>query len=387
MTTITYAPGNPIIRGFNDLEGLQVSTINNYVYGALNITNGLTYKDIIYSQNASTNVKTHFNILSSLQTPQKFLKTSFKNYTPQFCNVDLNGNVTWISDGLCEIGVTINGETRIIKQLIQNVVAGSFQQTDYVTGSLAKNIQNNIVNALNSVLPTSINEPVFNLGITARNASRAAIGFDLSASSANQFPVHLITPYHFICAAHVQPDIGKNITFIRNDNTTQTVTVANKQSGNQGDMNIGVFNTAVTGVTPYSFLPTNYANYAPSFVGTVIGQNNYYQRLPFINITGATGLNVRVLDFFTYLGGLHTGGVSTIIPAWTSPVISGDSGGPMLLPITVGSNTVMTICGSLFGATVSPSYTDYTANIQSVVNSLQSGQSLSYVNLSSYPTF
>jgi len=381
MTLATYQTGRATLRGTRSGEHLYLSTVDNPTTAAPVTTAGLRLLDLVYSSNVTTTLTSNFKVVAT--ATRSNINPSFSSVTPAVCSVNsATGAVSWVANGACTIQATVAGDTGNISRTINQSAGTSNTVTGFYTGTLAKHIADNIAALVpGGLTPTDANRKIWNSN--QRNSGIFASGIDLSSSSyTDQFPVHLLSARHFICASHIAPGVGSSITFVRNDNSTQTVTVSNRTNlGN--DVTVGSLSADITAITPYSLLPTTYDSYIPA-MGSRVGSITSYAAVPALNIEGHSGTaKLRILETY-YADGVRP---SLAYPTWTSPIIGGDSSGPSILPIVVGGSTKSVLIASMYSASGNGKYYHtISAGIQAAMDSLQSGYSLTFVNLSAFPT-
>ena len=127
----------------------------------------------------------------------------------------------------------------------------------------------------------------FEAGTPVANTSPAfaLAGYDLSGvgwrTNNNDFAVTLISPEHFLTAAHVAPGVSSNVSFLGSDGVVRTYTVASvttlQFNGNATDLTLGRL-TAVVDTAHITY-------YGGLFLGNTSGP---YANLP-VTLYGANG--------------------------------------------------------------------------------------------------
>ena len=376
MTTITYQAGAPVLRGGQPGENLSVSVADATVVVNDATTPGLVLLDLIYTQSSPSQTTTNFAVHGQsvpAATP------AYSSATPAVCTVDGAGNVSWVSNGTCVVDTIVGREGYRVSRNISRTSGTLNTPTGFGAGSLAAHIKDNINAIVSGQTASDTTRNVFN-GAT-RSTTRVGQAWDLSASSYTsstdpvKYPVHLVSPRHVVMAAHIGTGVGASVSFRRNDNTTQTTIVdAFIDLGN--DMRVALLRDAITGITPYYFLPSSFDDYLPC-----LGARNTvatFPKLPILNIECWSGVpKLRVLE----ASKAETAQASTAYASWSNDIANGDSSGPLILPITSSGNKSV-LLGSMWSTSANPQYHRVLPAIQSAMNTLLAGHTLQTVSLS-----
>jgi hypothetical protein len=366
MTDFIFSNTAKSFRGSRPGEHLVTTVTDTPVVIAPSDINK-TLLDVSYVEATTTSLETRFSIASQSAHGSISHTTS----TPGICSVNSStGEVVWVSDGICTINTTDGIDTSQLSRNISKTAGVSNIPYGFVDGSVAKQVSDNITAFVNGLTPNAGNQNVWDG--TNRNTGRIASTVDLSASSyTSQYPRHLISPRHIIFAQHINVAVGETVIFVRNDNSTQSVTVLDIISlGN--DIAIASLSADVIGVTPYSILPETYDTYIPCLDVRIIGLTSR-PALPVLNIEGHTGVaKVRILETAV------TDSVrqSTRFATWTSPIAIGDSSGPNILPISIAGTMKSVLLSSMFTPVEANLYHKRLSTIEAAMASLNA----------SYPT-
>jgi len=192
--------------------------------------------------------------------------TGFTNLTPTICNTANFPNVVSLQDGAGKVNLTTaNGDLQIALVCNTDVVSfGNAYVSAYTNGSLTKAINTLVLSAVGAnPAPSASFMNVFSVGNTLNTNLYTKNIIDLSPWTQNGYgpSCALISPRHITFATHTSPQVNSQITFTRADGstTTKTITVVARNINGlvNSDVGIGYLDSAVTGITPYSVLPSN----------------------------------------------------------------------------------------------------------------------------------
>lgn len=325
--------------------------------------------------------------------------------TPTTCTVDAVGKVSRVADGLCTVEISAPGSKKnFTRSMLRSAGGISYNQTGFAVGSLSKHISDNIAAMVSGKTAGDATQFIYsgeNYSLSAPVGTRntglfttlnlAATSFALTGDA--RFPLHLISDRHFICATHVKPGIGQTVVFLGNDNVFRSATVSaiSLISGAQ-DTSVGYLSAAITGITPYYFLPSTWKTYLPGIDSTLQGQLS----MPvLVNLYhDATGRRrLHIIESPRQAVGLETWANidpfnSKLYTAWHSVIQGGDSGSPVILPITDGTLKPVLI-NSLLAASGGAMYPEYITAINSAMTA-QAGvaaavQTVSLAGFTAYP--
>lgn len=349
----------------------------------------------------------------------------FTSQTPAVCSVDADGKVTWIANGTAIVDVKTPAGTRRYSRTMTNTGAAAFNRfKSYQAGTLGKHITDAMLALIAGKTAGDATKNLFtsNNYSTAtpsatRNPAAFTAGLDLSPMSVvnswsngaptYQHPALLISPRHIIGAAHYQ--VYGPIVFMRPDGTFQTVGVTSRKTvlagGRAADTYVAYLDAPVTGVVPFKLLPANYKSYLPSAQQATMPT---YHRIPVLtktahNAAGGPADQISITDLryiqtassavseFAFVGSLA--GIADAprldTEAWYSPIIGGDSGGPIFAPI----NGQLALLAAYYQAAGGFHYADFAADINAAMNSLASaaGDNTTYavqtVDLSGFTSY
>lgn len=356
--------------------------------------------------------------------------------TPGVCSVDQSGNVTWVSDGVGTIEVYCKniGVRTVSGTLQRTTLANLITFSNYVVGSLGRNIRDNMLALISGKTPgvasqnlysrnnyytNSINPNVNGDGANQannviRNPSAITAGMDISGLSvgtwyAGIFPCALISPRHVIMATHVSSQT--RAAFLGTDGTIYYADIISRVgltlNGTDTDICVGYLGTAVpSAVTPFPVLPANYSSYFPTRTkypnipvlskGWTSGDKwriheayltPYAQH---VNALGNTSTSYYLRDFLNVPGATPS---ASPFYSWYGPIINGDSSGSSFLVITQNGVPTPVIMGCYSNPGGALAHCAFITEIESAMRSLAAaqGDNFAYVlrkaDLSAFTTY
>lgn len=268
------------------------------------------------------------------------------------------------------------------------------QFVSWVAGSLSTNILANMATVLNGKAPGAARQHLWATQTLSSDPAQCAatvnptclidpnvVGFtSFVQNEGHKFPGKLIGPRHVLANKHV---VGVGTSFIWRRPDGSFVKASITQLADLGaDLAIGYLSAAVTGVTPMLLLPDDTATKLPSLVGP--DQVNF-ALLPSLIVSAnpSPGLgNVQHVQVIMVRhivpGGTPGRAESTYlsvdrVPApqagFTSLPYGGDSGSPVLLPITIAGTVRWVYATSLYGPESGPPSVGNVARITAAMNS------------------
>ena len=332
--------------------------------------------------------------------------------------VDSNGYASYVSDGICNISVSIEGQS-LTKTLVfkTQTTVTPMVFFDHTTGSLAKHIWSEIDSRTSGKTKTNainiFSTQDHNNNIYIRNVNSWAYGLDLSCFSPWNFDAGymtagaLISPRHVLFCKHYnfypqvpRPD-GQPVTirFINQNNQTITRTLTNIIRVNDSeypnwsvDFAVGLLDRDVTtqdglttGISFAKILPVDWYKYLPSLS---IFSENTYDRLPILYT------DQEEKNLINHFRGIHSSSsqlqyVTMAAPTtpqhreFYEPVVRFDSGNPMFLII----NNQLVVLSVTTGEGTGSFITGYISQINNIMNTLGGGYQLTPINLSAFTTF
>jgi hypothetical protein len=291
------------------------------------------------------------------------------NLTPGIAT--LSDNVlTPLGDGTATVDISVAAYgTRRMNVSVSDGFAYSYDTvTGYVAGSCARHIFDSITalvagktaGAATMDLFSSANydtaspSGVRNTGMFAAALDLSAIGFCRTRSGVQQqwfFPAVLakdsLSSNRFADSAyHTQVSIGDTVVFCRTDGSFQTVTVLGTFDYGP-DSRLVYLSAAVTGCNAMQILPDDWETYLPvaSLSGGVLPALFKGAKLP----AGGSADRLRVTYAMNFGAGVmgtygswsdESGGPGALFPSvlssfdsWRLPILGGDSGGSLFVPI------------------------------------------------------
>lgn len=325
--------------------------------------------------------------------------------TPTICSVNnTTGAVTSISSGTCKVAVYtpyhVLGFNRSFSTTAI-VVSTAFKSWTAPT-SLGAHINSEIRAMIVGKTPGAATQSVLSstsggvqLPNHIRNANLFTGSLDLSAISiynssynSNIFPVVLISPRH-VMAGHVGANPGSQFIFKTPGGSYEIRTVISQSivpEPTSGVNYVGYLDSEITSITPMKLLPSTWEQYLPCLI-----QDQVFLNFPVLNKGWTEGDFIRILNLnkvYTFTEGypkityLQGPALDVDIAPWSSSVISGDSNGPVFIPIN-GQPVLLHCMNYSSGGDF---YSDDLTGIQSAMTSLGSG-TVTYADLSAFPTY
>jgi hypothetical protein len=295
--------------------------------------------------------------------------------------------------------VTTNSEIFSSANIIVSSSAGatSIRFDNYVNNSLAKHINDDIDNRI-SGLDANSAKPIFttqnhSTSTYVRNSGCWASGVDLTAISpwnstnAQYRAGTLISPRHIIFAAHFQINNGASIRFVDNNNNVVTRTMVNKLTHPNyqpyyPDLTVGVLDSDVPASIKFAkILPQNWSTRLPSL------SSSY--PVPCL----ALDQEEKALITEWYSNSLNINQVAVMCKPPTKnsrlvffeDIILFDSGNPLLL--IIDNELVIITVWTYGGAGAGTAIYYQKDSINSMMNSLGGGYSLTEVDLSGFNSY
>jgi hypothetical protein len=294
---------------------------------------------------------------------------------------------TFVTPGTATLSVITPGYTysRAVTITSSTSVLSRTQTFPSVTSSLRAHLETQTDTRANSYAAITERALVYadtTPGVVyERNANCWLSGVDLTPvsvwSDAATGVATLVSPRHFIAAAHYGFSTGDVIHWVKADDTLVSGTVADVANISGTDIQVGVLTGDVgAGIDFCRVLPDAWAVKLPTLAtygvpGVIIhsGRAAYTRDLPplgsYISATAPTAPAVRVSNYM--------------------PAVGGDSGSPMGLLIS--DKLVLVCCLYGGGAGSGPGVQANRAAINAAMTTLGGGYSLTDVDLSSYTTF
>jgi hypothetical protein len=306
--------------------------------------------------------------------------------------------------------MTANGELQIQLNCNVDTTVATAYLSAYTNGSLVKSINTLVLAAVGAnTAPAASFMNLYSSGNTLNTNLYTKNILDLSPFAQLVGSVALVSPRHITSCLHSHPVVGNQVTFRDKDGVAQTKTItAISNAGNTTDIWIGYLDSAVTGITPYSVLPSNttattkiplaaqntsaYTPMPMGMYGFVAKQRNPFGGGDYIrqmqlgvigNIAGSMDSN----SCYAGAGVLTQQGTTYTYPQITNPsdlrypyknwftfVIGGDSGSPIFLPtgLTTATGTPLTLLlGHQSTAGTSSALSYYITEINTAMNAMK----------------
>lgn len=390
------------IRGFAPQEEVGYSVTETPLLLSGSTLTAQSYKDFIADKVTATSSDNNCSLGITAGT----LNTSVTatSLTPAICTVDASGKVARVADGVCTIEISAPGsKINFTRSMLRSAGGISYNQTGFGAGSLAKQVSDNIAAMVSGKTAGAATQMLFSgesystsVPVGTRNTG-IFTAIDLSASSftnkyGSQYPVHLISPRHFIGANHIPQSIGDTIVWLGNDNVFRSATVlaVSPVAGVQ-DISVGYLSAAITGITPYYFLPSNWNTYLASIGSTLSGQLSVPVLTQlFDDATSRRKLHIvesprRIIgsEDWAQVDGVNPKSFS----AWNSLIQGGDSSSPVIMPINDGTLKPVLIT-SYYSSNGGANYAQSITAINALMTSQAGGAAaVSTVSLAGFTTY
>ena len=364
-----------------------------------------TTNDQTFELYPNVNSYTDIGILIEPLLPNKSLNISLEVENNNILTVAPNNVLSYVSNGTTYVkGISSEGEISRIP-----ITTRSFTQysnllfKEWVSGSLAKNIRDNIITLL--LNKNYANKNLFLNDVTgspasySRNNENWASQIDFTCVSPwnstgnNMMGGTLISPRHVLFCRHLgfYPSVGSSIKFVTNNNTIITRTITN-MSGHPNfrdypyfypDITIGILDSDVPNtITPAKILPSNYNSYLPS-------NSNMYLSAVKSNIMGCITINqfkniglasLNLLADLFYLAFPENN-----YQNFYRGIILYDSGSPAF--VIINGEAVLLGTFTFGGAGRGTFISNHIAAINTMMSQLGGGYQLTEVNLSSFTSY
>lgn len=328
-------------KGFEEQDEVSWGVVETPLALSSSVTPDQSALDFIVDVELATGVDNN----CALSIPAS---ATVENLTQGVCTI-ANGVVSRVTDGTCNIDISIPGsKRRFTREMLRSGGSTIYTQTGFATGSLAKHIADNIDAMISGKTPGAATQRLFNAD-GSRNSSIFSGALDLSASSVGGRE-HLISPRHFIGATHACARTGQQVTWLDTAGVSHKRTVLG-HSDKVGatapyigtDVTVGILDAAIEDITPFHFLPSNWQDYMP-----LLQDETNYGRLtvPMLsqmldNVNGGRILHIlpwrrRPASWVSRISYDPDGCSDPTYQPWSSAVIGGDSGSSMFVPIEIG---------------------------------------------------
>lgn len=376
-----------VVKGFTPGDDFSYSIIETP-----EIVGGSTADQSFYD--ATNTVTTSTGIVNnfSINVAESFLIPghSYVNNTPSIASISAN-NVSFVSAGVALIDVVTPVGTRRITRTMTNTATTATAFKQYKTGSLGAHIKAQIDAMISGKTPGQATQKLTtanNYSTTALSATRNASLFtgamDLSAitlarsdQSNEVFPYMLISPRHVIAASHITTT--DTVAWMTNAGVPKYASIVSWARDTNTDIAVGYLSAAITGINPFKFLPSTWANYLAS-----LGDySSAAQHLPCLEKlyhpddtdTYTSGVMVTELNQLNSTNAIVLTGnaVSATYRAWTDGTLAArapDSGSPIMLPI----NGEAILVSAHWGSSGGTNYAAKSAWIETQMNTLAAAQ-------------
>lgn len=395
MGTLRYSAARKV-RGTLYYEDPAL-TITEQPSGGSTVDSTPTVQDAVRSRRVTNSATNNF----AISTPGV---GAFISKTPAVASVNAEGEVRGITNGLATIDVV----TPTVRKYYSRTIALSTAVTvdtfqSWVAGSLSKHVDDAIRAMASGKTPGAATQAVLTTasGGSAspnyvRNANLFTGALDLAAISVytssqgnNKFPVVLLSQRHLI-AGHVGASPGQTVVFKRTDGNYEVRTVVSqlRLADTYSESYVALLDSPITTISPMPLLPATFNVKLPSLL-----QSTFIPNLHVLNKGYAAGDWIRVLQV-TQLSDVFGGFVNPnqislrksqdpVLSAWSSPIIGGDSNGPVFMPI----NGVAVLCHCMNYTTGGGFYPQQLTDIQAKMDTLAAGQLITQADVSGFTSY
>jgi hypothetical protein len=387
MTTLIFGQGR-VLRGYTPENDLSFTLVETPLVIAPTDTAGTSGDQdtrVITGEIAANNFRL------GIQTT---LGYTVDNLTPGVISLDANFNAALITPGEALVRITDSlGQQRLIRRQMTGTGLGNnvgTYHTGFRAGSLGRHITDAIQAMVSGKTPgaaTMDNCSANNYNAAApavtRNAGLFCAGLDLSAISVIaaggfSFPGALISSRHVLGAWHApQPS---PLVWKRQDGTYATANILSRARIDNTDLSVAYLDAAITGITSLKLLPADWKSY-------LFTAGTPYMKLPVLSKTthaqnGASADQWNINNLIAIKSTHDVYGECRHSPcwcpyapvlvtdAWYSPIIGGDSGGPVLVPV----NGDPVLLGGYYTTGSLPMASNYLTEIGAAMNALAVAQ-------------
>jgi hypothetical protein len=408
--------GSLVMRGIQKTEDFSVTATPKTVIVSGASSSTPTVKDAVVNNYTTAAIQqlSDVNIILPLESAFPATQT-ISNQTPGVCTFSSTGVSTYAGPGTAIANVTLNGigTRQITFPCSATASASTVTFNSFVSGSLGAALSTGSTGINTLLAGKTHGTSVINLytaydpinGTATRNPSVFTGSLDLScipaAIDVPNIPAKwrgcLVSPQHWIGAAHTDIGAGHTLYFCDNSNpgvvTSRTITssqtIANVNNP-MTDIIVCYLNAPVaSGIGYAKVLPANY-NGSPSYMPSLGSGFNQGYGYPAIYVRQDNNLYVGDLVNTSYTGTNWAIQQSTDATRslWFSSIITGDSGSPAMMDVG-GTAVLLGTWYSSNGATQGyfNGISDNITAINSAMTTLQgSSASLTQISLS-YSTY
>lgn len=400
MTSLIFSPSGIPIRGLNQGDDFTFS-VQDVPVGTPGGSSNADINDAVITTTTTTGSINNalIKVNQSLQNSNKNLV--FTALTPNIATIDSSGNISWVSDGIALFTVNSGG--------IERQFSRTMTHTESISTSLLANYRNDApgnsgapslgrhvsdtVAALisgktaqgNTVGPGGVqnlwatNNLDLNAPSVTRNSGFFAPGYDwgpVSAITAHNgsgsiiHPALLVTNQHIFSAAHYHPGqfdsgapaIGQRIVFVSSAGSIETATIAAIWYDTATDHFLAYLSNKISNaITPLKIMPSGWKDYIRSLdtgVGNTIGGIPVFCKVIYSpsalqddrvviqdlqRVESSASPIARIVVYNPNSSPFH---------AWSAPIIGGDSGGAILMPVNGALVLLATFWNSAGGCSI-----------------------------------
>lgn len=397
-STVLYSPLRRIIETPITDFSFSSSTVNTTLILPNHASS--TVADIIYNQYANGSIRTtcSSSISGNSNTP------SYVSSNTGVGTINQSGSITYVADGNVHFNARVNTNIRQIACMFStetNATTTSFYSL--TSNSFGQYLMNNMSYIVQSTTSpgyddeTSIKIKLYSATNDSTNVyTRNSLIF-ASSTNFTSIPAYnsqygadfngiLVAPDILIMANHATPSNGTTLYFVTSTSTTLTRTILSQTQIGTTDIQVVRISSpflGASGITPAKTLPSN------TFYNKISQNAGTYGNIPLIYHNQFRNIHIRnILGLFnqphvTGLLGTVSSNVLSPFHDWSSTVITGDSGSPVMA--LIGNEAVAV--GTWYSSSNPSTISQFATEINSAITSLGSAYSLTAVDLSAYPTY
>lgn len=373
-----HSISNPIIKDFL-FYSTATSTVNS---GSQSGT--VEESDILYDYYSTASVT------QSCQLHFEDGVSNFESTYPSVATVDASGNVTHVADGVAQFTATKDGRKKSTTCIMSSTVSSYSQsQSGFSASSLARDIYDAVNDLIDGLTPSSTTYNIYSsvndsTKSYTRNTSLFANSIDLTAipvyssSYDTRFNGVLVAPDILIQANHMKST--GTIYFVDDSNVTTSRTITGGTAISGTDIYVAKLNSPVaSGINP---MPVLTSDVVPSKITTNAMFSAF--KIPVLHTNRFRTLKIGSMSgSYTQTFYVSTPFANSSFYSWHTTPSSGDSGSPAF--VVIDGQPVLV--GTWYTKYAVSNVKNYISEINSAITSLGSANSLTTVDLSSFPSY
>lgn len=404
--------GAPVLRSLQGAEIGSITTTDFITTSGAEVSEPFNYYDAILENVTSAGSARSYKI--DVIAPAERGTPTFINKTPSVCDVTEDGYVSPKNGGGMElVYAKLSGVTfRVSKGVFTSSTTPAVRFKEYRPGSVGEHVTaavNALISGLTASDSTQKRWSVYSKNLDAPNVTQnpglfsgsldlSPISIMRSSRSDDVFPGLLVTDRHILGAWHVFPGVGEKIVWKAPDGTYKSATVLSRYqfpSAQHADTGIGYLSEPITGITPFKFLPADVSEYIGSAGAANSSADVYnYGSMPCLykgmHRKNGSWQSQMTIGYLVVLGGVISDYVQTgPYVDWMAPVIGGDSGSPIMIPI----NGELVLLSTFYTAGGGVPYNQFASEINTKMRELAAAQgdntayALTHVSLAGFTKY